>query len=127
MNYDVTIGIPFYRSIDTIDQTLESALSQTYESIEFLLIDDDGNNIGIITKGLTQYEVVKNSIMVPILRATGQISNPKNPARTTPAGPPLEVDDLQMIGFNQAEMYIFFGNEKAFYETLNRVYNYVIV
>ena len=44
MSYDVTIGIPFYRSVDTIDQTLESALSQTYESIEFLLIDDGGND-----------------------------------------------------------------------------------
>ena len=44
MNYDVTIGIPFYRSVDTIVQTLESALSQTYESIEFLLIDDSGND-----------------------------------------------------------------------------------
>ena len=44
MSYDVTIGIPFYRSVDTIVQTLESALSQTYESIEFLLIDDDGND-----------------------------------------------------------------------------------
>ena len=44
MSYDVTIGIPFYRSVDTIVQTLESALSQTYDSIEFLLIDDDGND-----------------------------------------------------------------------------------
>lgn len=44
MSYDVTIGIPFYRSVDTIDQTLESALSQTYESIEFLLIDDGGKD-----------------------------------------------------------------------------------
>lgn len=44
MSYDVTIGIPFYCSIDTIEQTLESALSQTYESIEFLLIDDGGND-----------------------------------------------------------------------------------
>lgn len=44
MSYDVTIGIPFYRSVDTINQTLESALSQTYESIEFLLIDDGGND-----------------------------------------------------------------------------------
>jgi len=44
MEYDVTIGIPFFRSVDTIDQTLESALSQTYESIEFLLIDDGGED-----------------------------------------------------------------------------------
>lgn len=42
MEYDVTIGIPFYRSADTISRTLESALSQTYGSIEFLLIDDGG-------------------------------------------------------------------------------------
>lgn len=44
VEYDVTIGIPFYRSVDTIRQTLESALSQTYESIEFLLIDDAGGD-----------------------------------------------------------------------------------
>lgn len=44
VDYDVTIGIPFYRSVDTIRQTLESALSQTYESIEFLLIDDAGKD-----------------------------------------------------------------------------------
>ena len=44
MKYDVTIGVPFYRSVDTIGQTLESALSQTYESIEFLLIDDAGSD-----------------------------------------------------------------------------------
>lgn len=44
MEYDVTIGIPFYRSVDTIAQTLESALSQTHESIEFLLIDDGGRD-----------------------------------------------------------------------------------
>ena len=44
MEYDVTIGIPIYRSVDTIAQTLESALSQTYESIEFLLIDDGGKD-----------------------------------------------------------------------------------
>ena len=44
MSYDVTIGIPFYRSVNTIDQTLDSALSQTYESIEFLLVDDGGKD-----------------------------------------------------------------------------------
>ena len=44
MAYDVTIGIPFYRSVDTIRETLESALSQTYKSIEYLLIDDVGGD-----------------------------------------------------------------------------------
>lgn len=44
MKYDVTIGVPFYRSVDYIGQTLESALTQTYSSIEFLLIDDAGDD-----------------------------------------------------------------------------------
>lgn len=44
MEYDVTIGIPFYRSVNYIRQTIESALSQTYPSIEFLLIDDAGED-----------------------------------------------------------------------------------
>ncbi len=92
-----------------------------------LLIDEEGNNIGIVTKGLTQYEINQNKLFIPILRATGQISNPKNPARTTPAGPPLEVDTLQMIGNANAELYVFFGNEKAFENTINQVYNYLII
>lgn len=92
-----------------------------------LLIDEEGNNIGIVTKGLTQYEVYKNLLYIPILRATGQISNPLNPARTTPAGPPLDVETLQMVGAATAEMYIFFGNENAFYDTIDKVYNYIVV
>ncbi len=40
MAYDVTIGIPVYNSADYLRRTLLSALSQTYSSIEFLVIDD---------------------------------------------------------------------------------------
>ena len=42
MEYDVTIGIPVYNSVDYIRRALESALAQTYQSIEFLIIDDAG-------------------------------------------------------------------------------------
>lgn len=42
MVYDVTIGIPVYKSVDYIRRALESALSQTYLSIEFLIVDDAG-------------------------------------------------------------------------------------
>ena len=42
MVYDVTIGIPVYKSVDYIRRTLESALSQAYSSIEFLIVDDAG-------------------------------------------------------------------------------------
>ena len=42
MKYDVTIGIPVYKSVDYIQRSIESALNQTYSSIEFLIIDDCG-------------------------------------------------------------------------------------
>ncbi|WP_033149927.1 glycosyltransferase family 2 protein [Prevotella sp. RM4] len=38
--YDVTIGIPIYNSVDCIQASLMSALSQSYPSIEILLVDD---------------------------------------------------------------------------------------
>ena len=44
MKYDVTIGIPVYKSVDYIRRALESALSQTYSSIEFLIVDDAGGD-----------------------------------------------------------------------------------
>lgn len=118
-NYDIRKNLPKEKGIEVRNNTAPMQRG--------LLIDEGGNNIGVITRGLTQYEVFKNNLYIPILRATGQISNPQNPARTTPAGPPIEVESLQMIGKNTAEMHIFFGNENAFFETLNKVYNYIIV
>ena len=44
MKYDVTIGIPVYRSEAYIRQAFESALVQSYPSIEFLIVDDAGND-----------------------------------------------------------------------------------
>lgn len=44
MKTEVTIGIPVYKSVNYIEQTLLSALSQTFLSIEFLVIDDCGND-----------------------------------------------------------------------------------
>ena len=92
-----------------------------------LLIDESSNNLGVVTKGLTQYEVYKNSLYIPILRSTGVISNPENAARTTPAGPPVETPDLQMMCECKAEFCVFFGNENAFEDVLNSYYGYIIV
>ena len=44
MQYDVTIGIPVFCVKDYIRNTMLSALAQTYHSIEFLVIDDCGND-----------------------------------------------------------------------------------
>ena len=70
---------------------------------------------GIIAKGLTEYEVFENRLSITLLRSVGVISNPKNPARSTPAGPPIEVPDAQMTGENTAEFSVGFF-EKDDYE-----------
>ena len=47
MKYDVTIGIPVYNVEPYITQSLESALAQTYPSIEFLLVDDASSDLSV--------------------------------------------------------------------------------
>ena len=118
-DYDIRKNLPTEKGIEVKTNTAPMQRG--------LLIDESLNNIGVITKGLTQYEVYKNNLYIPILRATGMISNPKNPARTTPAGPPIETPALQMQGRNKAEFYVFFGNEAAFDEVKRQVYNYLIL
>lgn len=83
------------------------------------------NDIGIVTCGLTQYEVFKNELRLPILRATGVISNPENPARTTPAGPPIETDNLQQLGENRVSYSIFLGNDLK--EQIENIYHKCII
>ena len=65
-------------------------------------------DFGVITKGLTEYEVYKNTLSVTLLRSIGIISNPENPSRSTPAGPPIEVPDAQQLGYNIAEFAVGF-------------------
>ncbi len=78
--------------------------------------------LGIITKGLNEYEVRENSILVTLLRSTGVISNPKNPARSTPAGPPLEVPGAQQLGVNSAEFSIGFFEAEDYLKYVKEVY-----
>lgn len=42
--YEVTIGIPVYKSVDFIWDTMTSALNQTFTDIEFLIVDDCGQD-----------------------------------------------------------------------------------
>lgn len=69
-------------------------------------------NFALITKGNNEYEINKNILNLTLLRATGIISNPHNPARGTPAGPPLETPMLQQLGENRAEFAIAFENKE---------------
>lgn len=51
----VTLGIPIYNAADLVEQTLLSALSQTYPNIEFLLIDDKGNSMEVVRRVIEQH------------------------------------------------------------------------
>lgn len=62
--------------------------------------------IGLITEGLHEYEITDNKLRLTILRATGTISNAKNPTRGTPAGPPIETPNLQMLKENTARFAV---------------------
>jgi len=64
--------------------------------------------------------------LITLLRAIGIISNPKNPARSTPAGPPIKVEGAQQLGHNRAKFSIGFGTTPDWQKSVNEVYPYVI-
>ena len=101
-DYDMRKNLPKTRGIET---------KSNFEPMQRYV---GAQGFGIITKGLTEYEVFQNSLAITILRSIGIISTPKNPARSTPAGPPLAVPEAQQIGQNTAEFSIgFFSPEEA--------------
>ncbi len=81
---------------------------------------------GVITKGLTEYEVKEKSLLITLLRSTGVISNPKNPSRSTPAGPPIEVPDAQQLGYNCAEFSVGFFEPENYQKYIDMVYQPII-
>ena len=83
--------------------------------------------LGVITKGLHEYEIFKNTLSVTLLRSTGLISKPENTSRTTPAGPPINVIGAQMLGYNCAEFSIGFIKLKNWEEHLEEVYPQTIL
>ena len=99
-NYDIYKYIPAPRGIELKYNT---APLQKYVC---------ANNAGIITEGLQEYEIYKNAIMLTVLRSTGTISNPENPTRGTPAGPPLDTPELQMKGAMSVRFAVLFDTKK---------------
>ncbi|MBP3820611.1 hypothetical protein J6G99_03085 [bacterium] len=85
------------------------------------------NGLGVITKGLREYEVYKNSLYITLLRSTGIISNPLNRARTTPAGPPIEVPNAQQLGKNIAEFSIGFFPVKDWENYVEEIYPQALI
>lgn len=63
--YDVTIGIPVYQSEPYIRRTMESVLSQSYPSIEFLVVDDGGGDCSVdIIKEIKNSHLRGNDIRI---------------------------------------------------------------
>ena len=85
------------------------------------------NGFGVITKGLNEYEVYKNNFSITLLRSIGIISNPDNPARTTPAGPPIKVKGAQQFGENSAEFAIGFFDVEDWANYVEEIYPQTII
>lgn len=113
-DYDIRQNLPKTRGIE--------AKSNTAPMQRFVW----ANDLGIFTKGITQYEVFKDMLSIPLLRATGVISNPKNSSRSTPAGPPLETLALQQLGKNKAEFAVYCGDVNGYERNLEQVYPQVV-
>lgn len=109
-NYDLRKNLPKSRGLEA---KTNFAPMQRYVGVE---------GFGVITKGLTEYEVFQNTLGVTILRSIGVISNPKNPARTTPAGPPIPVPEAQQPCENTAEFAIGFFSPKEAESRIDEVY-----
>lgn len=77
---------------------------------------------GVITQGLTEYEVRNKSLLITLLRSTGVISNPQNTSRSTPAGPPIVVEEAQQLGENTAEFSAGFFAPENYQEFLEDVF-----
>lgn len=113
-NYNIRENLPKTKGIEAATNTAPMGRYLETQGFE------------VITKGLREYEIKKNALLITLLRATGIISNPKNPARSTPAGPPIEVTGAQQLGENTAEFAIGFKDSENWEETVNNFYPYLI-
>ncbi len=112
-DYDIYAHIPAPRGIELKNNTAP------FQKLLYT------QGCGIITEGLQEYEIFQKHLMLTLLRATGTVSNPKNPCRGTPAGPPLPTPDLQLLGERNARFAITFKENiqacekdvEKFYET----------
>lgn len=113
-NYDIRKNLPKTKGFEAKTNT---APMQRYVSAQ---------NFEVVTKGLCEYEVKENYLLVTLLRAIGIISNPKNPARSTPAGPPIEVEGAQQLGKNSVEFSIGFNNGIEWQRTITEIFPYIV-
>lgn len=114
-DYDIRKNLPKTKGVEAKTNT---APMQNYVSAQ---------GVEIMTKGLSEYEVRGNSLRITLLRSIGIISNPKNVARTTPAGPPLAVLGAQQLGENKAEFAISFDSDGEWHKKIEEMSPQLIV
>lgn len=112
--YDIRKNLPKTKGIEAKTNTAPMGKYVSTQSFE------------VITKGFREYEVNKNYLLVTLLRSVGVISNPKNPSRSTPAGPPIEVEGAQQLGYNRAEFSMGFSDVKNWEKSVDEIFPKII-
>lgn len=112
-NYDVRQNLPKTKGLE-----VKTSTAPMHRGVV-------ANNVGFVTEGITQYEVFERELKLPLLRSVGVISNPKNEARTTPAGPPIEVNACTQMGHNVSDFWIFLGDNLR--DMIDDVFNECVV
>lgn len=67
----ITFGIPIYNAAELIEQTLLSALSQTYPNIEYIFVDDKGNSMDIVRRVIAAHPRGKAVCIIDQIRNQG--------------------------------------------------------
>ncbi|MBR1754490.1 hypothetical protein IJ732_06595 [bacterium] len=114
-DYNIRENLPKTRGLEAKTNTAPFQKYLWSQGIEF------------ISDGVFEYEVFKKSLSLTLLRSIGIISNPKNPARTTPAGPPIDVPSAQLLGQNTAEFWVGFADKIMRKKSLDEVFPTVVV
>lgn len=79
MAYEVTVGIPVYNVEKYIRLTMDSALAQTFQSIEFLVLDDCGTDSSMdIVRGYQQTHPRGKDIRIVSQPQNGGIGRARN-------------------------------------------------
>ncbi len=90
----VSVIIPAYNSAETLQETVESALSQTYKDLEIIIVDD-GSNDG--TLAIAQKLAANHPNIIVLSQKNAGVAAARNTAIAASRGhyiAPLDADDL---------------------------------
>lgn len=115
MNPLVSVIIPVYNSINTIEKTIDSVINQTYKKIEVILIDD-GSTDGSIEIMRKYIEKHKTVIFKIITKKNGGVSSARNRGIDESTGDYisfLDSDDIWLPRKIEHQVSIFLNNPQV--------------